>query len=156
MSTKSNIDFQPPIDVCNYISSFLPFKQNQTILEPTMGKGNLIDALKGKGNIITPNDFFTYNHINKYDWVVMNPPMSPMKTSYDILDACMLLSDNIIALVPWLTMINGDKRTSKIMKFGLKSITHLPRNTFAGSRIQTCILQLEKGYKGETIFKYLK
>jgi hypothetical protein len=155
MTTKNEQDFKLPIDVSIYISNFIPFKKNQTILCPMLDKGNLLNTISGKGNIITPPDFFSYTHMSKYDWVIMKPT-SPMKTCYDVLDSCMLLSDNIIALVPWLTMINGDKRTAKIMKFGLKSITHLPRNTFAGSRTQTCILELEKGYKGQTIFKYLK
>jgi len=66
--------------------------------------------------------------------------------------ACMEMSDNIIALMPWLTMINGQKRTSDIIDFGLVSITHLPRSIFNGARVQTCILQMSKGYKGKTEF----
>ena len=64
----------------------------------------------------------------------------------------MEMSDNIIALMPWLTMINGQKRTSDIIEFGLVSITHLPRSIFNGARVQTCILQMSKGYNGKTEF----
>jgi hypothetical protein len=62
----------------------------------------------------------------------------------------MEMSDNIIALMPWLTMINGAKRTKDIMDFGLVSITHLPRKVFDGSRVQTCILEMRRGYTGKT------
>ena len=86
----------------------------------------------------------------------MNPPFTPMKKGYEILYKCMEMSDNIVALMPWLTLINGEKRTSDIMNFGLVSITHLPRTIFKGSRVQTCIIFLQKEYKDETEFKMYK
>ena len=93
--------------------------------------------------------------MKKIDWIVMNSPFSPMKEGYNILYRCMNMTDNIIALMPYLTIINGEKRTQDIMNWGLKSITHLPRSTFKGSRVQTCILEMKKGYTGDTIFKTL-
>ena len=54
------------------------------------------------------------------------------------------MTNNIIALMPYLAIINGEKRTNDIMNFGLKSITHLPRSTFKGSRVQTCILEMQR------------
>ena len=65
----------------------------------------------------------------------------------------MEMSDNIVALMPWLTIINSQKRTSDIINFGLKSITHLPRSIFKGARVQTCILQMEKEYNKDIIFR---
>lgn len=82
----------------------------------------------------------------------MNPPFTPMKTGYEILYRCMEMSNNIIALMPWLTLINSEKRTAKIFEYGLISVTHLPRNVFPGSRVQTCILQMQKFYNKETRF----
>ena len=64
----------------------------------------------------------------------------------------MELSDDIVALMPWLTIINGEGRTNDIMNFGLISITHLPRNIFKGSRVQCCILHMNRGWKEPTIF----
>lgn len=122
------------------------------ILEPTKGIGNLVKALKHKGNVIAPDgDFFEMKE-RRFDWIVMNPPFTPMKTGYKILYKCMGMSDNIVALMPWLTLINGEKRTRDIINFGLVSITHLPRTTFKGSRVQTCILHMKKGYTGNTRF----
>lgn len=144
------MDFQTPDKICEYMSSFLPSNAG-TILEPTPGEGNLVKALKGYGNIYAPEDFFKID-FQRFDWIVMNPPFSPMKLGYQILNSCMLMSDNIIALMPWLTMINSVKRTNDIMNFGLVSITHLPRSIFPGSRVQTCILEMRKGYCGQTLF----
>lgn len=149
------IQFQTPLQVCTYMSSFLP-NDAGLILEPTPGQGNLVEALKQKGNVIAPEDFCTYKHFDKYDWIVMNPPFTPMQLGYQILYKCMELSDNIVALMPWLTIINSQKRTEDIMNFGLKSITHLPRKTFSGARVQTCILEMQKGYDGVTRFLSLK
>ena len=144
--------FQTPDYVCDYMASLLP-ENAGFILEPTPGKGNLVKALAGKGEVIAPNSFDEIE--GSFDWVVMNPPFTPMQKGYDMLYACMEMSDNLVALMPYLVIINSEKRTKKIFDFGLKSLTHLPRKVFNGSRVQTCILHLEKGYTGETIFKQL-
>jgi hypothetical protein len=148
---NDNYNFQTPDYICKYMSSFLPDKAGN-ILEPTSGKGNLIKVLKNKGNVIAPYDFFKLKK-QKFDWIVMNPPFTPMKKGYEILYSCMEMSDNIIALMPWLTIINSKKRTNDIINFGLVSITHLHRYVFKGSRVQTCILELNRTHKGKTHFK---
>lgn len=142
--------FQTPVDVCKYMASFLPDNAG-VILEPTKGLGYLVDAINKKGTVIAPDDFFAMEKM-KFDWIVMNPPFTPMAQGYKILYDCMEMSDNIIALMPWLTLINGQKRTSDIMNFGLVSITHLPRSIFKGARVQTCILEMKRHYKGNTTF----
>ena len=146
-------NFQTPEYVCDYMASFLPNNAGY-ILEPTPGKGNLVKVLEQKGKVYAPNNFNDVKDV-KFDWIVMNPPFTPMKQGYDILYKCMNMTDNIIALMPYLTIINGEKRTQDIMDWGLKSITHLPRSVFKGSRVQTCILEMKRGYKGDTIFKTL-
>lgn len=146
-----NLDFQTPENVCEYMAGFLP--QNAgSILEPTAGMGNLVRACSLYGDVTAPEDFFKMEK-SRFDWIVMNPPFTPMAVGYKILYECMEMSDNIIALMPWLTMINGAKRTKDIMDFGLVSITHLPRKVFDWSRVQTCILEMCKGYTGKTEFK---
>nr|QBM02710.1 hypothetical protein [uncultured archaeon] len=145
--------FQTPENICKYMTSFLP-ENAGSILEPTPGKGNLVRALQPFGNVIAPDNFNTLI-LNKFDYIVMNPPFTPMSEGYKILYKCMEMTNNIIALMPYLAIINGEKRTQDIMNFGLKSITHLPRSTFKGSRVQTCILEMKREYKGETIFKLL-
>lgn len=146
------MDFQTPDYICEYMASFVPDNAG-SILEPTAGEGNLVKALNKKGIITAPEDFFELSKDSKFDWIVANPPFTPMPLAYKILYQCMEMSDNLIFLMPWLTLINSEKRTKKIFDFGLVSVTHLPRNVFPGSRVQTCVLELKKGYTGQTIFK---
>ncbi len=145
--------FQTPEHICKYMASFLPINAGR-ILEPTSGQGNLVKALRPFGKVIAPKDFNLMKPAT-FDWIVMNPPFSPMKQGYEILYRCMDMTDNIIALMPYLAIINGEKRTKDIFNWGLKSITHLPRSTFKGSRVQTCILEMKKGYLGDTVFKLM-
>lgn len=145
--------FQTPEHVCEYMASLLPDNAG-LILEPTPGKGKLVRALEKKGKVFSPKDFDRMKE-NKFEHVVMNPPFSPMKRGYEILYRCMGMTDSIIALLPYLAIINGEKRTNDIIAWGLKSITHLPRSVFNGSRVQTCILEMKRGWDKETIFKTL-
>lgn len=163
-------NFQTPKSVCDYMVSMVPLKA-KTIFEPTPGLGNLVNSLKNKNQfkIDTADDFFLFDLNKKYDCIVMNPPFSSksafldnapknldlngMKLGYYILNECMKMSDNIIALMPWFTISYSDVRLRHFKNFGLKSLTALPRKTFNYARIQTVVLELEKEYKGETIFK---
>ena len=66
---------------------------------------------------------------------------------------CLHMSDNVIALMPWFTISDSDVRLRALKTWGLKSITALPRKTFDYARIQTVVLELQKGYIGMTEFK---
>jgi hypothetical protein len=152
------VDFQTPFEVAKYMVGMSYCGKNKNILEPTPGNGNIIKAIKHYNlNPIVPlEDFWQMEHKEKYGAVVMNPPFTPMKLGYKFLYKCMELSNDIIALMPWLTIINGEKRTNDIMNFGLVSITHLPRNIFKGSRVQCCILHMNKDWNETTKFyKYV-
>ncbi len=142
-------DFQTPDYVCQLMVSLVP-DGVKTVLEPTPGIGNLVAALSNY-EVTAPANF--WDTCNRYDAVVMNPPFSPMKVGYDILYRCFELSDVIVALMPWLTIINSQKRTSDIYNFGLVSVIHLPRSVFVGARVQCCILQMSRGFTGITQFK---
>ena len=143
-------NFQTPDFCVKYMCSLIP-ENIKTVLEPTPGIGNIVKELEKNYTVTAPIDFWDVD--GKFDAIVMNPPFSPMLVGYKILYKCMEMSDNIIALLPWLVMINSEKRTKDVIDFGLKSITHLPRNTFPGARVQCCILEMNKGFNGETIFK---
>jgi hypothetical protein len=54
--------------------------------------------------------------------------------------------------MPWFTISDSDVRLRALKRYGLKSVTALPRKTFEYVRIQTVVLQLEKGYRGDTTF----
>lgn len=76
-----------------------------------------------------------------------------MRLGYYILTECMQMSDNIIALMPWFTISDSDVRLRSIMRYGLISVTALPRATFQYARIQTVVLHMKKGHPGNTLFK---
>lgn len=161
-------NFQTPEWVAEYMVSMIPAGV-KTILEPTPGMRTIVNILeKYDYNVSTPVDYFLFPK-QKFDAIVMNPPFSSktadvtnapketdisgMKIGYFILTDCMKMSDTIIALMPWFTISDSDVRMRMIRDFGLKSVTPLPRKTFQYARIQTVILELQKGFKGETEFK---
>lgn len=153
---RNNSDFQTPGYLCDYMASFLPGNPC-FVCEPTKGAGNLVQAIRASGhpNIFAPDDIFRdVDMYDRFDWVVMNPPFTPMKVGYEILDIMMEKSDNIIALMPWLTLINSQKRTDKLKEFGLKKVIHLPRKVFNGSRVQTCLILLNHGYSEATLLDF--
>lgn len=162
-------NFQTPIPVCREMVRMVPIGAKK-ILEPTPGVGNIVKILDEYQYQITPaDDFFLLDKSKKYDCIVMNPPFSTksafmdnapddlnlkgMKLGYHILKECMKMSDNVIALMPWFTLSDSDVRLRYLKGYGIKSLTALPRKTFQYARIQTVIIELEKGYQGETIFK---
>lgn len=160
-------DFQTPPDVCRYMASLVP-PGAKKLLEPTPGVGQLVEVLKqNKYDVTAPDDFFKLDkNSNWFDCIVMNPPFAHayaygvpeylnragMRLGYHILLECMQMSNNIIALMPWFTITDSDVRLRILKKFGLKSVTAMPRKTFKFARIQTVILNLEKGYDGTTEF----
>ena len=130
----------------------------ETILEPTPGKGNLVRVLKSyfpDSKIDAPKDFYDlymdrkFNNTDKYDLVFANPPFTPMIKGYEMLEQFTDMSDFIIVIMPWLVLINSEKRTKWLIEKGLCEVRHLPRSAFNGSRVQTCILKIVKGYNGE-------
>ncbi len=156
-----NTDFQTPEWVCKLMIDLIIIKSiddiPNTILEPTAGEGNLVKAINTRfpnSIIYTPRRFEDFN--TKVDYIIANPPFTPMKYGYTILNKCFELSDNLIFLMPWLSIINSERRTKKYIENGLKTIIHLPRKAFSGSRVQTCILMFQKKYRGDIIFTHAK
>ena len=143
----------------------IPFG-SKTVLEPTPGEGNIVSLLTGY-DVTAPDDWFLLPS-QRYDCVIMNPPFSSkyaflqnapshfaengMKLGYHILTECMKRSDNVIALMPWNTVSDSDLRLRFLKEYGIRSLTTLPRKTFNYVRLQTVILELQSGYKGDTVF----
>ena len=142
------MDFQTPDWCCKDMADMVP-SGCRSVLEPTPGEGNLVGALRELSLEVTaPKEFWEVD--GRFDCIVMNPPFTPMSEGYKILYRCMEMSDVIIALMPWLSLINSERRTSAIADFGLVKVIHLPRRTFYGSRVQCCIMHMSKGYSGST------
>ncbi|PLR72277.1 DNA N-6-adenine-methyltransferase [Bacillus sp. UMB0728] len=104
---KENPDFFPtPTQLINKMTSKIDWKTVQTVLEPSAGKGDLVEAvrkqfdytkayrrnnfdvdlieydenlrhvLKGKNYRVVADDFLTYQTYKQYDLIFMNPPYS--------------------------------------------------------------------------------
>lgn len=158
-------DFQTPANIANYMVSLLP-NWVMTVLEPTPGLGSLVKALDLLYDITAPEDYWEMDKNQRFDAVVANLPFSSktffncppeyagkgMIVAYDQMNVLMGMSDNLILLMPWFTISDSDVRLRKLKNYGLISITALPRRTFNYARIQTCVLQLQKGYIGKTEF----
>jgi len=157
-------EFQTPPDVCKYMASLVP-AGSKRLLEPTRGDGNLVRELNDY-EVTAPDNFFKLDP-QRFDCVVMNPPFSMkyafgvpenvdlkgLRLGYYILQECMKMSDNVIALMPLFTISDSDVRLRYLKIFGIKSITILPRKTFKYVRIQTAVFDLVKGWQEETIFR---
>ena len=86
-------NFQTPDHICTYMSSFLPANAG-LILEPTPGKGKLVNAIKKRGSAVYSPINFDLMENKKFDWVVMNPPFTPMKKvmkSYIVAWICLII-----------------------------------------------------------------
>jgi len=157
IQTTMPTDFQTPGWVCKKMVSMIGGCRNKSILEPTPGEGNLVDEIKRYYNNVTaPNDFWKLSSMIEFDCIVANPPFSPMEMGYRMLDRFMDITDHIICLLPWLSLINSEGRTQRILSYGLKMVSHLPRHAFPGSRVQTCVLEMKRGWKEDTILKFWK
>lgn len=161
-------NFQTPGFVCDYIITLLE-PDTKTILEPTPGLRNLSGKLISAGyEVEEPLDFFLLDKNKRYDEIVGNPPFSEksafldnapkdlnvkgMAIGYHILTTCMDMSNNLTMVMPWFTLSDSDVRMRFLKKFGLVSVTPLPRKTFDYARIQTVVIKLRKGYCGQTEF----
>lgn len=161
-------NFQTPFEIGLYMNSLIP-EGVKTVLEPTPGLRQISSLLVCHGYDVTePEDYFLLDKSLRFDAVVGNPPFSGksadltnapptltakgMAVGYHILTETMEMSDNLIMLMPWFTISDSDVRMRKLKEFGLISVTPLPRKTFNYARIQTVVLQMQKGYAGQTTF----
>lgn len=160
-------DFQTPPNVASYIASLIP-DHIKTVTEPTPGAGNIVIALERRGfHVFSPKCYWDIKDTDRFEAIACNLPFSSktwtnlpdryadkgMVVSYEQLFRLMQMTESMVALMPWFTISDSDVRLRAIKKYGLISVTALPRKTFQYARIQTCILQFQKGYTGSTEFK---
>lgn len=149
------MDFQTPQWVCDIMIDEV-YGNPKTILEPTPGEGNLVRSLKSRYPevcVTAPDDYYQLPE-QRFDIVVTNPPFTPMVLGYELLDDFFQRSDRIVALMPWLAVINSEKRYKRYLENGLKKVIHLPRRAFPSSRVQCCILVFESGYRDAIELKF--
>lgn len=167
------MDFQTPPAMCDFMVSLLPApRTGRRVLEPTPGAGNLVAAIKRAGHTaVCPLHVFAPGVVEgarqftgpavwvssigsgQYDSVVMNPPFGKAtdgerrRVEWKITKTLMTRPVPIVALVPWLMLVNSDARLENLAGFGLDTVVALPRDTFPRVRTQTCIIRLIPGAK---------
>lgn len=165
------MDFQTPLWLCEYMASMVP-ANCRTVLEPTPGSGNLVNALLARGfEVIAPADYFKLDRTLYYDAVVMNPPFMPENltgdipreitafrrgshTGYWFIYEMMNRAPYVLTIIPWYFVINSHRRTRTLFNHGFKSVTNLSRNTFKEKiKAQVCLIELQQGYTGPCEFK---
>lgn len=150
------MNFQTPEWVCEIMVSMIDGDPS-FVLEPTSGEGNLVRAIQKKFpdcTITEPNNIFQYEPEQKFDCIVANPPFTPMVKGYEILQRIIKWSDDIVILLPWLLLINSERRSKWFVENGLSEVRHLPRRAFPGSRVQTCIVKMIKDYDGYIMLNF--
>lgn len=168
---KKKMEFQTPTWLCEQMAGMVPDGVN-TILEPTPGEGNLVNALTGRGyQVVAPADYFKLDKAAYFDAVVMNPPFMPENltgeipaqvnafkrgshTGFWFVYEMMNRAPYVLTIIPWYFIINSHKRTRNIFNYGFKSVTNLARNTFQEKiKAQVCLLELQQGYTGPCEFR---
>ena len=155
---QNKMDFQTPKWVCEIMVNQIEGNPKR-ILEPTPGEGNLIEVITRrypKAKVVRPSNNFFDLGIERVDYVIANPPFTPTAIGYEMLERMFLFSDDVIVLMPWVALINGEERTKRYLNQGLKKVIHLPRRAFMGARVQTCIMIFEKEYQGEITLGFIR
>lgn len=119
-------EFQTPKEA---ILPLLPYlKEDWTIWECAWGKGNLAEALRGKGFKVTgiPNTDFLFCELTDADCLVTNPPYS-LKDEF--LEKAFTLGKPFAFLFP-LTTLEGKKRGELFRKYGIQLIIPNKRINF--------------------------
>lgn len=165
-------EFQTPERICRYMVNLLAIDCCVEVLEPTAGKGNIVAALRASDfDVYAPENFWLMEK-RRFAACVMNPPFSRkfanmfgapahlhkhgMKVGYYILEECMEMTDEVVALMPWFLLSDSDVRSRKLERFGIVGLHALPRSTFGYVRIQTVIVHLRRGWGEDIKFKFVK
>lgn len=151
MNYNFNEEFYPtPKSLLNKIFDGVDWKQVDTILEPSAGKGDIIEfiqnseeahryhhnfeidciekdpnlqaVLKQKGFRLVHDDFFTFHTWKQYDLIVMNPPFSC--GDKHLLNALKLQEDggNVICILNAETLKNPYSVTRQALAFRLEDL----------------------------------
>ncbi len=150
-------DYQTPSWVAHKMCD-LVLSSPKLIVEPTPGAGQLVAVIEErfpKATVFTPVDYWQdVRGVFPYSVIIANPPFSPSSEGFRYLNDFMLRSDRIVTVMPWVALYNSHKRMLNLLNFGLKGVYALPRNAFNRHSVASCVLDLEKGYRGFCKFDY--
>ena len=151
--------FETPKNIALQIIEMANIHNNETILEPSAGKGAIAKFIKGCDCIelnednkkyliennfhLVWNDFLTFNR--KYDVIIANPPFTAQQDITHVNHMLELANHKVISIMSSSVLFRTNKKTvdfrEKIEGLG-GTFMRLPEKSFAesGTNVNTCIL----------------
>lgn len=161
--------FPTPIEVAKTVVALANIKEGMMVLEPSAGRGALVDEIPDIGVVIeciellesnrdvlmdkdydlVGNDFMKYDE-NKYDRIIMNPPFEKQQDIDHVTHAYELLKDSgrLVAIMSAGVTFRQNKKTVQFRELVNQHghIEPLPEGTFkeSGTMVNTVIVVLDK------------
>lgn len=168
LEQKGDINFTP-LHVVDQLIELAEIDNNSRVLEPSAGIGNIADKIKGvtnnidciekmtsyqellklKGFNVVGSDFLTYNRINYYDAIIMNPPFSKNQDIQHIQHAYKMLrpGGKLVAISSKHWTFASDKQSQEFREWIEEKLLHqieLESGTFEMTNVSSNIIVLEK------------
>jgi len=182
MFGKINDDYYPtPESLAIKMSCMIDPEYSRSILEPSAGKGNLVEAVKnkfkyryisvdciekepdlkscllGKNFNVIDDDFLTFDCIKQYDTIIMNPPFS--NGVNHVLKAWNIIYDgDVIALLNAESIKNPHTKERKLLKSIIDNngTVEFLQNTFVSAEnktnVEVALIKLSKRNKVSDYF----
>jgi len=166
--------FSTPASLADRLADLAQIEEGHSVLEPSAGKGNLVEAILRIGKTVTVDavepihalrDILTAKGVNlvehrieelpanrMYDRIVMNPPFENLAYCEHILIAWSHLNPGgrLVAIIPG-AGLDGDRRKLRELRDAIseEAITYIEKNLpdafkQSGARVNTEILVLDK------------
>lgn len=116
---RKSFQFYPtPKKLAEIVFELADLNENETILEPSAGRGDLLNGfnskylkcveisdlhasiLKEKGYDVTVTDFLNYSEKSKFDKIIMNPPYAEGQARDHVLKASKIFKNKLVAILP--------------------------------------------------------
>lgn len=164
--------FPTPKIIANRVVELAEIKENMSVLEPSAGTGNLVDAIsvpcdilciepfkqnkdilcqKGYECIFDTFENFNANNIQKFDRIIMNPPFASQKDALHLMTAFNLLNAGgiIVAIISENALYYETRISDELRDFIKENngyIESIPSNSFeeSGTTIETVIVKIVK------------
>lgn len=136
MEQKGDINFTPK-ELVEKLIEYADIQENEKVLEPSGGIGNIADELKKKsnnvdvveymhsynellklkGHNVVGNDFMNYERKNYYDKIVANPPFSKEQEHIKHAYECLKDGGKIVAITSPHWTFASDKKSTEFRKW---------------------------------------
>lgn len=155
--------FETPENIALQLIEMADVQNDETILEPSAGKGAIAKWMKGcdcvelneeNRNYLLDNNFNLVGEdflafINNYDVIIANPPFSNQQDITHVEHMLDLAKHKVVSVMSSSVLFRTNKKTT-LFRDRIKSLggtfTELPEKSFteSGTNVNTCILSVNK------------